>query len=92
MLRTDWTIEPGVLARHLARAPLLKYAAFSWLGHLTECRLDDLLEVVPVFETTFRSKVTFNVSHLTHLYFHAVFGAMEMTVRRIFLIFWRGER
>lgn len=74
MLRTDWTIETGVLARRLAQAPLLEYAIFSWLGHMTECKLDDLLEIVPVFETTFRSEITFNVSHLPHLYSHGATG------------------
>ncbi len=74
MLRTDWTIETGVLAHHVARAPLLEYASYSWLGHLTECKLDDLLEIIPAFETTFRSEVTFNVSHLPHLYSHGAMG------------------
>lgn len=64
MLRTDWTLESDVPVRHLARAPLLEYANFSWLGHLTECRLDDAQEILPKFKTTFDSKVTFYVSSL----------------------------
>ena len=63
-LRTDWTLEADVPVRHLARAPLLEYASFSWLGHLAECRLDDAQEIFPTFKTTFDSKVTFYVSSL----------------------------
>ncbi|KAF6227691.1 hypothetical protein HO173_012021 [Letharia columbiana] len=56
----DWAFETDTLDRCQARAPLLEYASFSWLVHLIDCKLDDLLEVTPTFEKTFNSPATFS--------------------------------
>ena len=56
----DWALETDALDRCQARAPLLEYASFSWLVHLIDCKLDDLLEITPAFQKTFNSPVTFS--------------------------------
>ena len=56
----DWTLDPSTLERHRARAPLLEYASFSWLVHMIECKLDDLIEITSSFQKTFGSSTTFS--------------------------------
>lgn len=56
----DWVIDSGALERCQARAPLLGYAIFSWLVHLIDCELDDLLKITPTFQKTFSSPATFS--------------------------------
>lgn len=56
----DWVIDSGALERSQARAPLLGYAMFSWLVHLIDCELDDLLKITPTFQKTFSSPATFS--------------------------------
>lgn len=58
--RIDWTLDIDALDRCRARAPLLEYATFSWLVHLIDCKLDDLLEITPSFQETFNSPATFS--------------------------------
>lgn len=57
--RIDWALDTGAIDRCQARAPLLEYASFSWLVHLIDCKLDDLLEITPTFQKTFDSPTTF---------------------------------
>ena len=48
----DWALDPTALERCRAQAPLLEYATFSWLVHMIECKLDDLDEIVLMFQRT----------------------------------------
>ena len=84
MPRIDWSFNTDALARHWSRAPLLEYASFSWLGHLTDCKLDDVLEILPTFETTFHSEVTFNVSCLSNslISYYMPYLQSQETVRK----------
>ena len=56
----DWALDPSTLERRRARAPLLEYASFSWLMHMIECKLDDLIEITSSFQKTFDSSTTFS--------------------------------
>ena len=56
----DWALEPDAIERRRTRAPFLEYATFSWLVHLVDCRLDDLLKITPTFQEVFSSPATFH--------------------------------
>ena len=56
----DWGLDTDALDHRQAQAPLLQYASFSWLMHLIECKLDDLLEVILECERTFNTPTTFS--------------------------------
>ena len=56
----DWAVDLDALRRCQARTPLLEYAIFSWLAHLIDCKLDEILKVTSIFEKTFSSLTTFS--------------------------------
>ena len=56
----DWALKTDALDRCQARAPLLEYANFSWLTHMIDCELEDLLEITPTFQKIFDSPTTFS--------------------------------
>lgn len=60
VLRIDRALDKDALDRWQARAPLLEYASFSWLVHLIDCKLDDLIKITPTFRKTFNSPRTFS--------------------------------
>ena len=56
----DWDLDSDALQRAGTRAPLLEYASFSWLAHIIDCKLEDLLKITPTFRKTFNSSVSFS--------------------------------
>lgn len=43
--RIEWDLDIDALNSCTAGAPLFKYAAFSWLEHLIDCKVNNIVEI-----------------------------------------------
>ena len=56
----EWALDHSALERCRVRGPLLEYASFSWLSHIIDCKLEDILKITPAFQNTFNSSSSFS--------------------------------
>ena len=58
--RLDMKLDDGAVEQRQRQAPLVEYASFTWMMHLTECDEVDMIGVSKAFQAAFESPSTFN--------------------------------